>query len=118
LDIWRNSTYVVERRAVVQGANAIVRADSLDDALWLVIVRIDGKPARDWRNLQRIKNQLAGASREAVELFPAEARLVDQVNATHLWVLPAGERYPFGFEQRSVDEPAAQVGLRQRPREQ
>jgi hypothetical protein len=34
----------------------------------------------DWRDLQRIKNQLVGPECEAVELYPAESRKVDTAN--------------------------------------
>ena len=47
--------------------------------------------AHDWRDLQRIKNEIAGPEREACELYPAESRLVDEANQFHLWVLPEGE---------------------------
>jgi len=58
--------------------------------------------AHDWRHFQRIKNELLGPEREAVELFPAESRLVDTSNEFHLWVAPEGFQFPFGFTERSV----------------
>ncbi len=57
---------------------------------------------RDWRHYQRIKNEVAGAEREAVEIYPAESRLVDSANEFHLWVMPEGEAVPFGFTERFV----------------
>lgn len=48
-----------------------------------------------WCDKQRIKNGLFGADRVAVEVFPAAADLVDQADAYHVWVLPAGFRLPF-----------------------
>jgi hypothetical protein len=56
--------------------------------LHLSIKRHDRRPIRDWRAFQRIKNELAGAEREAVELYPAERRLHDAANQYHLWVAP------------------------------
>src|SRR5438034_10689879 len=44
---------------------------------WLEVVPRDGLPVRRWRDLQRIKNELMGPEREAVEVFPAESRLHD-----------------------------------------
>src|SRR4029450_2216455 len=38
---------------------------------------IDKEPIMDWRDLQAIKSQLCGAEAEAMQLFPAESRLVD-----------------------------------------
>lgn len=51
-----------------------------------------------WRDKQRIKNELFGPERTAVEVFPAESRLVDGANMFHLWILPAGTTLPFGLE--------------------
>jgi hypothetical protein len=46
------------------------------------------RPAvRFWNDLQEIKNQLAGAEGTAVEVFPARAALVDEVNMYHLWIV-------------------------------
>lgn len=51
----------------------------------LAISRHDKNPIREWRDLQEIKNKLCGPESEAVELFPAESRLVDTANVYHLW---------------------------------
>lgn len=90
-----------------------------DDKVVLVhlsIRRLDRKPLRDWREFQRIKNEICGPEHEAVELFPAESRLVDQANQYHLWVLPPGVRFPFGFDAgRQVDYSTAEsIGAVQR----
>lgn len=53
----------------------------------LVIRRRDGKPLHSWHDLQRIKNELVGQEEEAVEVYPAESRLVDRKHIYHLWVL-------------------------------
>jgi hypothetical protein len=50
----------------------------------------------DWRDLQRIKNELVGPECEAVELYPAESRLVDTANQYHLWA-DADPTYRFGL---------------------
>ncbi len=81
---------------------------------WLSIRRLDGEPIHDWRELQRIKNELAGPETEAVELYPAESRLVDLSNRYHLWCLRPGARFPFGMPARAVSEEAI-AGDRQRP---
>jgi hypothetical protein len=73
----------------------------------LTISGLDGEPCKNWSHFQRIKNELVGSECEAVELFPADSRLVDTRNEYHLWVLadPAS-RYPFGFTERRVwDKP-------------
>jgi hypothetical protein len=69
----------------------------------LSIKRIDREPCRDWRDFQAIKNQLVGSECEAVELYPAESRLVDSANQYHLWgQLDPAFRFPFGFTGRMV----------------
>lgn len=56
----------------------------------------------DWRDFQRIKDELVGAEREAFELYPAASRVVDTSNEYHLWVLAAGEAIPVGWVQGKV----------------
>lgn len=48
--------------------------------------RIDREPMHDWRLFQEIKNMIVGPEYEAVELYPAESRVVDTANQYHLWV--------------------------------
>jgi hypothetical protein len=69
----------------------------------LDIKRHDGGDCKNWRELQQIKNELVGPEHEAVELFPAESRLVDTANQYHLWVHVSSDfRFPFGFAERCV----------------
>jgi hypothetical protein len=84
--------------------------------VWLSIKNKDKTPIRDWRHLQRIKNELVGKECEGVELFPAESRLVDTSNQYHLWVITeVGLRFPFGYGDRLVCgvEEAAAAGATQ-----
>jgi hypothetical protein len=80
----------------------------------LSIKRRDRSPLHDWRDLQRIKNEVIGLEREAVELYPAESRLVDTANQYWLWVLPDGDALPVGFDFRAVTEDSFR-GSVQRP---
>ncbi len=68
----------------------------------LSVKRIDKQAFHDWREFQQIKNAICGAEREAVELYPAESRLVDTSNQYHLWVLPHGLKFPFGYNERLI----------------
>lgn len=83
-------------------------------AMHLSIHRLDKQPIHDWRDLQRIKNEIAGPEAEAIELYPAESRLVDIANETHLWVFVPGFVLPIGWRERLVSE-AESHGSRQRP---
>lgn len=57
------------------------------EVVHLSVKRRDKAAFDDWRDLQTIKNALVGPEFEAIELFPAESRLVDTANQRHLWVL-------------------------------
>lgn len=84
--------------------------------IWLSIKRLDKQPIHDWRHLQQIKNELVGPEAEAIELYPAESRLVDTANQYHLWVIPdITLRFPFGFGERIVcDDAPEAAGHKQR----
>lgn len=58
--------------------------------------RHDRRAVHDWRKVQEIKTAICGPDVEAVELYPAEARVVDTANQYHLWAFP-GQKLPFGF---------------------
>ena len=65
----------------------------------ITVIRLDNQPVRSWKDLQEIKNIFVGPECEAVEVFPAESRLMDTANEYHLWAHPQpGFRFPFGFE--------------------
>lgn len=89
-ELWSNREYEVFVRRLEP-------ARGRGGALHLSIKRYDRDAIHDWRHLQSIKNEVAGSEREAIELFPAESRLVDGANQTHLWVGPAGEQIGIGF---------------------
>jgi hypothetical protein len=107
LPIWMNELYTVTVRELDGGITH------------LSIRRNDRAPCRDWRHFQQIKNQLCGGSREAVELYPAESRVVDAANQYHLWVLPLGMSLPLGFPKGACSyEPSSpDLSFKQRPKE-
>jgi hypothetical protein len=83
----------------------------------LSIKNQDKSARHDWRDYQRIKNELCDPEREAVEIYPPESNLVDTANQFHLWVLPTGVTCPVGFrDRRAVSEaqPPGSLGS-QRP---
>lgn len=89
---WVNDLYQVSRTELDNGG------------VHLYIRRRDGRPIfRDWRHFQRIKNELVGLECEAVELYPAESRLVDSTNKYHLFGSPNPTfRFSFGYTERDV----------------
>ena len=72
-----------------------------DDHAQISYHRHDRAPIRDWRVGQRIKNEVLGQEWEAVELYPADSRLVDTSNEFHLWAF--NSPLPFGFDYRDVN---------------
>lgn len=96
--VFLNDTYQVNINLVPQG--------NFPALIWLSVKRRDRAAIHDWRDLQTIKNMLVGPEHEAVELYPAESRLVDTANQYHLYCLTTtGQRFPFGFKQRLVMAP-------------
>lgn len=123
VETWRNSLYTVSMRVLDGDMNAgggqwiEAPPEGWPRMLWLSIKRNDRKPIGDWRVLQRIKNEMVSPDAEAVELYPAEDRLVDTSNQYHLWCLEPGHIFPFGYRGREVlgAAEAAAVGAVQRP---
>lgn len=70
----------------------------------LLFRRHDGGARFGWTQLQKMKNELAGEYRVAIEVFPRECDLVDAANCRHLWVLPEGATLSFGLAKREKDE--------------
>lgn len=69
--------------------------------VWLSIKTRDKQARHDWRDMQRIKNEIVGEQYDAVEIYPAEDKLVDTANQFHLWVF-LDYLLPFGFHTRIV----------------
>ena len=67
--------------------------------------RQDGTAVHDWRDCQRIKNELVGEDWTGIEIYPPESILVDTCNQWFLFCVPDGEaRFPFMFQERLVTE--------------
>jgi len=77
----------------------------------LAIRRHDGQPCKDWLHFQQIKNEIIGPEYEAIELYPAESRLVDSSEEYRLWVHTSPDyRFPVGFGRRFVlSDPASRA---------
>ncbi len=70
---------------------------------WLTIKRKDKRNVNNWQDMQTIKNRLVGTNCDAIQLFPAENRMVNTANQYHLIVLPEDASIPFGWVTRVVD---------------
>lgn len=68
----------------------------------LAIRRHDGAPVQGWDDLQRIKDEVAGPARVALEVYPPAEDVVAQANMRHLFVLPEGMEIPLTLKGRWV----------------
>lgn len=115
IEVYRNSKYQCFKRVYKS------KEDGKINLVWLSVKRNDKEAIHDWRDLQEIKNQILGPQCEAVELYPAESRVVDGANQFHLWgVDDPNFRFPFGFKEgegtgRHTPEEAKKYGAKQRP---
>lgn len=65
----------------------------------------DKRCVRDWRDMQRIKNEIVGPEAEGLELYPAESRLMDEANQFHIYCAHPVVDIPFGQDHRTVSTP-------------
>lgn len=104
-ELWQNDRYTVSVARQPEGWVEL-----------LSVRRNDREPDMPWRHLQRIKTELAGEDAEAIELYPAESRLLDTANQRWLWCFPPGFIVPRGFNNGRIvagPEEAAKVGAKQ-----
>jgi hypothetical protein len=92
-----------------------VRGGEFGDIAWLSIKTRDKQARHDWRDLQRIKNEIIGPEYVAVEIYPKESNLVDTANQYHLWVFMSGYDLPFGFHDGRLVGDGNWRGSKQRP---
>lgn len=98
-EVWLSDRYqVIVRFVDAEDPDAVGR----HGLVHLSVHAMDRSPVRSWRHMQQIKNEVMGAERVAVEIFPPESELVDTSNEYHLWVMPAKTQLPFGFKDRFV----------------
>lgn len=57
----------------------------------------DGSGEVSWSEKMRIKNELFGENRFAIEVFPKQKNLVDVMDVYHLWVFDKKLEMPFGI---------------------
>lgn len=72
------------------------------DCIWLSIKALDDSARHDWREFQWIKNEIVGKEWEAMEIYPAESRMIDTCNQFHLWCFPT--KIGVGWSTRLVME--------------
>lgn len=97
------------------------RAPGWPPLVHLSIKAHDKRCVRDWRDMQRIKNEIVGPEAEGLELYPAESRLMDEANQFHIYCAHPIVNFPFGQQDRTkftpdeLDELHADKPKRERP---
>lgn len=86
---WSNCKYAVMARTIQTEWGLVTHA----------CIRNAASTDIPWCEKQRIKNELFGTERVAVEVFPPESQLVDEANMYHLWILLEGAQLPFNLKQ-------------------
>jgi len=90
-EVFKNDLYVVLVRPVACAWGTVQH----------LAVRSASSLEPPWRDMQRIKDELFGTERTAVEVQPPRAELVDAADMYHLWVLPDDMRLPFTLGKRT-----------------
>lgn len=122
--VWVNSRYTVFKYddCRVSGADLVHGPLAKPDApavVHLSIKRNDRGVVHDWRDLQRIKNELVGPECSAIEMYPPEHLLVDCANQFHLWVFSdPTAHWPVGWRVGRVVDKEERGKTRQRPFDQ
>jgi len=70
----------------------------------LMVRRHDGGSDYPWRDLQRIKDEVMGPDREAVQVFPKKSEIVDSANMAHIWLIHEDSRLPYTFKNLGWSE--------------
>jgi hypothetical protein len=66
-------------------------------AIHLAVTSLSGKRPT-WHEMQRIKNEVAGRSSFAIEIYPPNDQVVDEADMFHIWVL--SKPLPFSIYER------------------
>lgn len=90
---WRNSFYTVFRKELEPDVG-------LKGSVLLRVRHNQDKPIREWKHLQRIKNEIMGGEREAVEVFPPASMVTSMDNEHHLFVTPVGVSSIYVYEEK------------------
>ena len=108
-EFFANSHYLVFRRKLPS------EVGDQADMIHLSMRTVENDARHDWREMQRVKNALAGPEFDAVELYPAVSRVVDNANQFHLWCYPF--ILPIGFPASLVSDHGVveNMGGAQRP---
>lgn len=66
---------------------------SLGTGTHIKVWRGDKQSGISWDELQAVKNEAIGEEYTAIEVFPSEHRVINEVNVRHLWVFVGFEKF-------------------------
>lgn len=112
-DVFKNDIYTVMVFRNKQADWQIHEKSWKGKMTYLSIKRNDKKYIHDWRDFQKIKNELVGIDYEAFEIYPNEKRLVDTANQYHLFCFQKNYIIPVGWLHRSVVNEELKGGFNQ-----
>ena len=81
----------------------LVRPLAAHGVVHLAVSSLSGERP-SWHEMQRIKDEIAGPERTAVEIYPPRGDIVDGADMFHLWVLEAP--LPFGLHVPATEAAA------------
>ena len=94
--VGRNGWGAQIKEATSNGLYAVL-IRRLEGGVIHLAIRTASQAEPPWRDLQRIKGELFGGDRVAIQICPAQERLIDAADMYHLWVLPEGHHLGFGL---------------------
>lgn len=95
---WTNAHYLVHRKELRDRKTGEV------GCVHLSMRTVENDTRHDWREMQRVKNELCGPEWEAVEMYPAESRVIDTANQYHLFCFPPGSVFHEGIGSVGFNE--------------
>jgi len=92
LDVYQNEAYTVVVNEVDTGH------PYFGIVTHLACIRRDGQAVHSWLDLQHIKNTLIGEESTAIEVYPPQSRVVDELNMYHLWIVRGEGKFPLDLK--------------------
>jgi hypothetical protein len=91
--VWRSRDFLVQ----------VFQENGIVGRLSVCRTSLDGDRWRDniaWDDLQRLKRECGYGDFDAVEVYPADADVVNDANIRHLWIMP--NPLPFAWRKQEI----------------
>ena len=96
-DCWLREVHTVWTNGWMNVSVRTIHHNAMGFAVDHAFLRTALQDELTWKEKQRIKDELFGENRMAVEVFPRKTDLIDAADLYHLWVFPEGYRFDFGL---------------------